>query len=172
MTSVLERISNGDLHTTTFYDSNWKPDESRFDVDVQQEANIERFLLYSQIRFLISEKLVSGDCDNVEVNPHYTNLKLTKSGKERLRFEALTLADIDNNSGKDSFMSLYGRSIIIFCVCGLIAFSSKWVWDNKVCTDTTPALITQKTNLQKNNPSESKSSPTNKNLIKLDKPST
>ncbi|MFT6735873.1 MAG: hypothetical protein ACJAS9_004087 [Polaribacter sp.] len=172
MTSILKSIDNGYLLDTLAYDSNWQPDESRDDVDAQREANIDRYQKYHQILSLVSDEYVSGTSNNAPVNLHYTNLKLTKSGVDRLCFESLTLADIDNSSGKDSFMSLYGRTIIIFCVCGLIAFSSKWVWDNKISTDITPTLVPQKTSLQKNSPSEKKSPPVNKNLIKIDKPST
>lgn len=97
-------------------------------------------------------ELISGNTHYPEPNkPIKNNLKLTKQGEKRLRLLALSLEDIDNSYGKGSFMSNYGRPIILFCVLGLIGFSAKWVWENKLNTDKPQEKSVQKTTQEKSN---------------------
>jgi hypothetical protein len=105
--------------------------------------------------------LISGNSfqDSKGLVTNKNNLMLTKKGTEHLKMSSFPLEDIDNSYGKDSFMSRYGRPIILFCVLGLIGFSSKWVWNNKLSTAKAPEKSVQKTNQEKSNQSDSKYSP-------------
>lgn len=104
--NILARIDNGDLHTTPEY-STGKVPESDY------EANHLRFRLLSQILDLIGDKLVTGDKDTSKEHPYYTNLRLTKEGKQQLRFESLTLEDIDNAYGKNSTKEWLAKPLIL-----------------------------------------------------------
>jgi hypothetical protein len=102
--------------------------------------------------------LISGNSfqDSKGLVTNKNNLKLTKKGEGHLKLLSLTLEDTDSQSGKDSFMSLYGRPIILFCILGLIGFSSKWVFDNKIAPVETPKESPQKVDLEKSNQNGSK----------------
>ncbi len=116
---ILSRIANGDLHTTPEYSASQVPESD-------YQANRQRFKELCQILELIDEKYVTGDKDDSKEQPYYTNLRLTESGQEFLRFGSLTLKDIDNSYGKDSLKEWLGKPLVLevckYLVIALLVF--------------------------------------------------
>lgn len=98
----LEKIDNGSLH---------RSHALAYDGSIQD---------------CIDKEYIYGDKEIVKGEIFYSNLRLTKSGLNLLRFTRLTIDDIDNSSGKDSLKTWLLRPIITgvstALIVGLISF--------------------------------------------------
>lgn len=122
MFDVLMSVGNGNLHTT----------EEIYPVpvpDILDRAfssyQIKQFEYFRTILKLISDGLIAGDKLDINGYTHYRNLRLTKTGKEFLRFGQLTLQDIDNGYGKDSIKNWLFKPVVVgvltFMITALIS---------------------------------------------------
>ena len=95
MFELLKDIENGSLHSTDFYNPDWKVDESLSDIEQrrQSRSQLDRWQKHQNIlRLIHGEKLVAGDF-NQETSV-FTNLRLTKRGEEFIKLGSLTYNDI------------------------------------------------------------------------------
>jgi hypothetical protein len=106
----LKPIDNGSLHTTVGI---YPVPEPKVMSREFSSYRIKQFDYYCSILDDIGDELVTGDKVTIDDHTHYKNLRLTKKGKETLRFMSLRLKDIDNSYGKDSIKLWLLKPVII-----------------------------------------------------------
>jgi len=122
---IIKQVDNGSLHTT----KDIYPLISKNPSDTPRQHNakeIKAFERYCSIMDCIGEKQITGDKETVGDTTNYSNLRLTKAGKNLLRWSKLTINDIDNSSGKESIKTWFLRPVITgvstALIVGLISF--------------------------------------------------
>ena len=126
---ILKKIDNGSLHTSH---------------EIAYDCSIREF---------IDEQIIAGDKETVDGDTFYSNLRLTKGGKNLLRFSKLTINDIDNACGKNSIKSWLLRPLV-FEICKFMLLALLAIIGGVYSSDIKDMLSLPQVNIQQETQTE------------------